>query len=81
MSEVNEGPRELWVSSQIFTKNPARGPHALQTSESEKDEFDARTLAEAEGTHVLIAVRDSGPGLDPKGIDGGLPVLHQGHCG
>jgi hypothetical protein len=31
MSEVNEGPRELWVSSQKFNKNPARGPHALQT--------------------------------------------------
>jgi signal transduction histidine kinase len=26
-------------------------------------------LAEAEWTHLLIAVRDSGPGLDPKGLN------------
>ena len=26
-------------------------------------------MADAECTHVLIAVRDSGPGLDPKGLD------------
>jgi signal transduction histidine kinase len=26
-------------------------------------------LADAEWSHVLIAVRDSGPGLDPKGLD------------
>jgi signal transduction histidine kinase len=69
MSELREGPRELWVSSQRFTKMPARGPCALQTGESEEDELAARALAEAEGTHVLIAVRDSGPGLDPKGVD------------
>jgi signal transduction histidine kinase len=25
-------------------------------------------LADAEWTHVLITVRDSGPGLDPKGL-------------
>ena len=29
----------------------------------------AGALDEAEGTHVLIGVRDSGPGLDPKGLD------------
>ena len=69
MSEVSEGPRELWVSSQKFTKMPARGPGARQTGESKEDELVARALAEAEGTHVLIAVRDSGPGLDPKGLD------------
>ena len=68
MSEVSEGPRELWVSSQKFTKMPA-WPRTLQTGESEEDVLAARALAEAEGTHVLIAVRDSGPGLDPKGLD------------
>jgi PAS domain S-box-containing protein len=69
MSEVSEGPRELWVSSQKFTKMAARGPRALQTGEAEEDLLAAEALAEAEGTHVLIAVRDSGPGLDPKGLD------------
>jgi len=69
MSEVSEGPRELWVCSQKFTKTAARGPRALQTGEAEEDLLAAEALAEAEGTHVLIAVRDSGPGLDPKGLD------------
>ena len=66
MSEVNEGPRELSVSSQQFT---ARGPYAMQTGESDEDEYAARALAEAEGACVLIAVRNSGPSLDPKGLD------------
>ena len=69
MSEVSEGPRELWVSSQKFTKMVARGPRALQSGEAEEDMLPARALAGAEGTHVLIALRDSGPGLDPKGFD------------
>jgi signal transduction histidine kinase len=69
MSEVNEGPRELWVSSQKIIKNPARGPDGRQIGESEEDEFAARALADAEGTCLLIAVRDSGPSLDPKGLD------------
>ncbi|MGA8655955.1 MAG: ATP-binding protein, partial [Chthoniobacterales bacterium] len=69
MSEVSEGPRELWVSSQKFTKMAAREPGALQTGEAEEDVLAAGALAEAEGTHVLIGVRDSGPGLDPKGLD------------
>jgi PAS domain S-box-containing protein len=69
MSEVNEGPRDLWVSSEKLTKNRAQGPHALQTAESEKDEFEARAMAEAETPCVLITVRNSGPSLDPKGLD------------
>ena len=28
-----------------------------------------KALADAEWSHVLLAVRDSGPGLDPKGLD------------
>jgi PAS domain S-box-containing protein len=55
MSEVGEGPRELWVSSEKVTEV------------SGKPEED--TLAELEGTHVLIGVRDTGPGVDPKGLD------------
>jgi PAS domain S-box-containing protein len=69
MSEVSEGSRELWVSSQKFTNMPARGPGALQTGEAEEDVLAAGALDEAEGTHILIGVRDSGPGLDPKGLD------------
>jgi PAS domain S-box-containing protein len=69
LSEVNEGSRELWVSSQKFTKNPARGPHPLQTDESEEDMLPARNLGEVEGTWVLIAVRNSGPSLDPNRLD------------
>jgi PAS domain S-box-containing protein len=69
MSEVNDGPRELWVSSQKFAEDQARVPHAQQIGESEEDEYAAKALAEAEGKFVLIAVRNSGPSLDPKGLD------------
>jgi signal transduction histidine kinase len=69
MSEVSEGLRELWVTSQRFSKMPAQGPSALRTGESEEEEPAAGTLTETEGTYVLIAVRNSGPGLDPKGLD------------
>ena len=58
--EVGEGPRDLLVSSQKVTQIP---------SELEKGTFEYKALADAECTHVLIAVRDSGPGLDPKGLD------------
>jgi PAS domain S-box-containing protein len=60
MSGIGEGPRELWVSSQKVTEIPG---------ESEEDTFQDKALAEAQFTHVLIAVRDSGQGLDPKGLD------------
>jgi PAS domain S-box-containing protein len=69
MSEVNDGQRELWVSSQKFAENQARVPHAQQIGESEEDEYAAKALAEAEGNFALIAVRNSGPSLDPKGLD------------
>jgi PAS domain S-box-containing protein len=67
MSELNEGPRKLWASSQRFTKMPALRPRTLQAGKA--DDFGARAWAEAEGAYVLIAVRDSGPGLDPKCLD------------
>jgi PAS domain S-box-containing protein len=60
MSGMGEGPRELWVSSQKVSEIPG---------ESEEDTFQDKALAEAQFTHVLIAVRDSGQGLDPKGLD------------
>ena len=57
MSGVDEGPRELWVSSDKVTEIP---------DELEKDTLKDKDLVEAECTHVLITVRDSGPGLDPQ---------------
>jgi PAS domain S-box-containing protein len=59
MSGVDEGPRELWVSSEKVTEIPG---------ESEKDKFTDKGLADSEWTHVLITVRDSGPGLDPNSL-------------
>ena len=44
-------------------------PHAWQTGEADEDEYAARALAEAEGVCALIAVRNSGPTLDPNGLD------------
>jgi signal transduction histidine kinase len=60
MSGVGEGPRDLWVSSEKV---------AEIFGESEEDTLEDKALADAEWSHVLIAVRDSGPGLDPKGLD------------
>jgi PAS domain S-box-containing protein len=60
MSGLGEGPRELWVSSQKVTEIPR---------ESDEDTFQYKASTEAEFTQVLITVRDSGPGLGPKGFD------------
>jgi signal transduction histidine kinase len=60
MSGVGEGPRELWVSSEKVAEIPG---------ESEEGTLEDKASAEAKWSHVLIAVRDSGPGLDPKGLD------------
>ena len=59
MSGVGEGPRELWLSSEKFVE---------VTGESEGTGAD-RALADVEWTHVLITVRDSGPGVDPKSLN------------
>jgi signal transduction histidine kinase len=60
MIGVGEGPRELWVSSEKVVEIPGG---------SEEGTFEDKALADAAWTHVLVAVRDSGPGLDPEGID------------
>jgi PAS domain S-box-containing protein len=60
MSGVAQGPRELWVSSQKITEIHA---------ESEKDTPEHRVSATADWTYLLISVRDSGPGPDPKDLD------------
>ena len=55
----------------------ARGSRVLQTGESEEEEFAARTLTETEETRVLVEVRNSGPGLDPKGLDRLFNAFHE----
>jgi C4-dicarboxylate-specific signal transduction histidine kinase len=60
MSGVGEGPRELWVSAEKFTE--IKG-------ESKAERYEDRASAEPEWTHVLITVRDSGPGLDPQRLN------------
>ena len=80
MSGVSEGPRELWVSSQKVTQIP---------DETDQGVFVSGNSTAAARTHVLIAVRDSGPGLDssalnrlfdafyttkPQGLGMGLPI-------
>jgi PAS domain S-box-containing protein len=56
MSAAGDGPRELSVSSQ----------KVIETRNEEK--FGYKALDDGEWTHVLITVRDSGPGLDPNNI-------------
>jgi PAS domain S-box-containing protein len=60
MSGLGEGPRELWVSSEKVTE--------IQ-GESKEERYEDRALAEPEWTHVLMTVRDSGPGLDPQRLN------------
>jgi PAS domain S-box-containing protein len=59
MSGVSEGPRELWVSSEKVNGI---------SDESKEDTLRVKGSAEAKGTHVLVGVRDLGPGLDPNDI-------------
>jgi len=60
MSGVSEGPRELWVSSQKATEI---------LDEANEGKFASESSAGAARTHLLIAVRDSGPGLDPSALN------------
>jgi PAS domain S-box-containing protein len=57
MSGVDEGPRELWVSSEKVSEIPG---------ELEKVTLNDKAVDETECAQVLITVRDSGPGLDPQ---------------
>ena len=60
MTGAGDGPREVRVSSQRVTKI---------LDESMKERLTDKTLPKVEWTHVLIGVRDSGPGLNPKDLD------------
>jgi signal transduction histidine kinase len=55
MSGVAEGPRELCVSSQEVSEIPGGAG---------KETIEVNSLTDPEPASVLIAVRDSGPGLD-----------------
>jgi signal transduction histidine kinase len=60
MSEVSKGRRELCVSSQKVTEIYAKGA---------KDITEGKASNQPEPAQVLIAVRDSGPGLDPQRLN------------
>ncbi len=67
MSGAGAGPRELWVSSEKVSEI---------ANELEEDTLEDKDFADAEWTHILIAVRDSGPGLDPMGPDRLFDAFH-----
>jgi signal transduction histidine kinase len=60
MNRLAEGLRELQVTSETVGELPGR---------VREDRLEDEASVEAEPTYVLIAVRDSGPGLDPQGAD------------
>jgi PAS domain S-box-containing protein len=60
MSGEGEGPRELWVSSEKVTEIGG---------ELEEKPLNDGAMVESNWTHLLVAVRDSGPGLDPTALD------------
>jgi PAS domain S-box-containing protein len=60
MSGSGEGPRELGVNSEKV---------AEIYGESKEERYENRDLTDTEWTHVLITVRDSGPGLDPRRLN------------
>ena len=57
---MRDGLRELEVSSEKVL---------AITGRSEKGTVENKALTHADWTHVLVAVRDSGAGLDPQGVD------------
>jgi PAS domain S-box-containing protein len=67
LSGVVDGPRELRISSQRVREIP---------NQSEKDRFEDRAAAQSGWTHVLVAVEDSGPGLDPRSLDRLFDAFH-----
>ncbi|MBV8416153.1 MAG: DUF4118 domain-containing protein [Verrucomicrobia bacterium] len=75
MSGVTDGPRELLVSSEKVTAleksehfTPIRR-YADTPTRPDAAHEEGQSLAEAEGSHVLVSVADSGPGLDANALD------------
>ena len=60
MAGLDEGQRALWVSSQKIGQT---------SDELVEHAFEDEAAAQAEQSNLLIAVRDSGPGLDPANFD------------
>jgi PAS domain S-box-containing protein len=60
LSGMDQGPRELMVSSET---NPE------VSSASAEDTAEASATAAMPGPHVLVTVQDTGPGLDPMGLE------------
>ena len=57
---MDQGPRELLVSSETS---------AEVSSASAEGKAETSATAATPGPHVLVTVRDTGPGLDPQGLD------------
>jgi signal transduction histidine kinase len=55
-----EGPRELMVSSETSTE---------VSSASAEGTAETSATVSTSGPHVLVTVRDTGPGLDPQGLE------------
>jgi PAS domain S-box-containing protein len=58
MSRLSGGPRQLRVSSQEVTEVTD------ESNDCTPSRYEA--LSHVEATHILIVIRDSGPGMDPK---------------
>ena len=76
MSGVTEGPRELLVSSEKLSApeksehlTPIRRYNGTPTRPDAAHEDAEPSLAEAEGTHILVSVADSGSGLNLNNLD------------
>jgi C4-dicarboxylate-specific signal transduction histidine kinase len=61
MSRLSGGPRQLRLSSQEVTEVTD------ESSDCTPPRYEA--LSHGEATHILIAIRDSGPGMDPKDVE------------
>ena len=57
---MGEGPRELMVSSETSTEF---------SSASAEGTAETSATVSTSGPHVLVTVRDTGPGLDPQGLE------------
>jgi PAS domain S-box-containing protein len=76
MNSVTEGPRELLVSSEMVSApeksdhlTPIRRHAHTPTRPDAAHEDAGPSLAEAEGTHILVSVADSGSGLNLNNLE------------